>query len=188
MKYGIISYIGLIISIIIILLSLFGPWYSISLSAIGRQGNVDMSLTHIKSNIVGQEQIVTYEDFKDATTIIGVNADELDIFAHIRSIVITSLLFAIIGLIIILLIHFISIQQELIRISGLIFCILVFILGFIACIYLMAGVFHEGESFWFNQIILGVEVTGRPGYAWYLMFTASVIALTSSIPLIKKNT
>ena len=183
MKYGMISYIGMIIIIIIILLSLFGPWYSISLSAIGRSGNVDMSLTHINSDIVGQEQRITYKDFKDAASIIGINANELDIFTHIRSIVITSLLCAIIGLIIILLIHFISIQLELVRIAGLIFFILVFVLGFIACTYLMAGVFHEGESFWFNQIILGVEVNGGPGYAWYLMFTTTVIALISSIPL-----
>lgn len=188
MKYRLVYFIGMIFTFIIILFSLFGPWYSISLSAVGRTGTVDMTLNNMVSKIGGEKQIIAYEDFKEVTSIVGVNADELDIFKDIRTIVTTALFFTIIGIIVILWLQFVSVTPEIMRILGIFFCIIVFLLGFIACMYLMAGVFHEGESFYFTKIILGVEVTGGPGYGWFLMLTASIIALISSIPLIKKQT
>ena len=62
---------------------------------------------------------------------------------------------------------------------GGIFGILTFIFALIAPIYFMT---HEGFAtlgFWNDY--------GGPGYGWYLMLIAAIIALISSIPLFKKQ-
>jgi hypothetical protein len=64
---------------------------------------------------------------------------------------------------------------------GGIFGILTFILALIAPLYFMTSAFLESYGnigFW-NEF-------GGPGYAWYLMIIAAIIALISSVPLFKK--
>jgi hypothetical protein len=187
MKYGIISYIGMIFTFLIILLSLFGPWYNLTLSALVKTENVDMSLTHIRSYIGNKEQLITYDNFKDVTSIVGINTDKLDIFKDIRTMVVISLFLTVIGIIVILWLQFISIKPEILRYFGIILCLIVFLINLIACLYFMAGVFHEGDGFWFTKTILGIKVTGSPAYGWFFLLITSFVSLISSIPLAKKQ-
>jgi hypothetical protein len=83
---------------------------------------------------------------------------------------------------------------------GSIFGVITFIFLILAPIYFMTAFnigimrkFTEGSvlgtdiGFWFNAKILGNEFSIGPGYAWYLIIFAGILALIGSIPMIKKT-
>lgn len=185
MRKGGVALIGMILALVFILVAFYGPWYSVSMSIMDQEGSVEMTLTQMVSKFAGQEQTITYEDAK-TSSVSGLNTDALDVFSNTMYIVIIALICAIIGVIGILGHFFSSGKSNKPKLLGGIFGVLVFILGLVAIIYFMTGGFYESD-FWFSQNIMGTEMSGGPGYAWYLVLIAAIIALISSIPLFKKQ-
>jgi putative copper export protein len=68
------------------------------------------------------------------------------------------------------------------------FGFLTFLLALVPALYVMTTGFSENSSdFWFSQSVLGVAITGSPGYAWYLMIVVAIIALISAVAILLKK-
>ena len=185
MRKDIVTLIGMILTLAFILIAFYGPWYSVNMSFAGQEGSVEMTLTQMVSKFYSQVQTITYEEAK-TSSVTGLNTDKLDIFSNTMYIVIIALIFAFIGLVSIIGYLYSSTKSDKFKLFIGIFGILVCILGLIATIYFMTSGFYESD-FWFSQSMTGAEMSGGPGYAWYLMLIAAIIALISSILLFKKQ-
>jgi hypothetical protein len=183
MRKDAIALIGMILTLIFILIAFYGTWYSIRMSVMGQEGSIEMTLTQM---VYGEmEQAITYEEAK-ASSVPGLNTDQLDVFSNTMYIVIIALFFAFIGVLSHIGHIYKLVKSDILKLLGGIFGILVFILGIVAVIYFMTSGFYETD-FWFSQTLMGTEMYGEPGYAWYLMIIAAIIALISSIPLFTKQ-
>jgi hypothetical protein len=49
------------------------------------------------------------------------------------------------------------------------------------------GFAENSNGFWFSQSVLGVTVSGGPGYAWYLMMVVAIIAVISAVAILLKK-
>jgi hypothetical protein len=59
----------------------------------------------------------------------------------------------------------------------------------IPVVYVMNTKFAENiNGFWFKESVLGVTVMGGPGYAWYLMVAAAIIAFVCAVAFLMKKT
>jgi uncharacterized membrane protein required for colicin V production len=68
------------------------------------------------------------------------------------------------------------------------FGFLTFLLALVPVLYAMTAGFSENSNdFWFSQSVLGIAITGGPGYSWYLMIVVSVIVLISSASILFKK-
>ena len=144
-----------------------------------------MTLTQMVQKFAGQEQTIVYQEAKNSSIAV-LNSDQLDVFSNTMYLVIIALIFAFIGMLSILGHLYRLTKSDKLKLLGGVFGILVFILGFVAIIYFMTGGFIDAD-FWFSQTDMGSEMLGGPGYAWYLMIIAAIIALISSIPLFTKQ-
>ena len=181
-----VALIGMILALIFILIAFYGTWYNITMSVMGQEGSTELTLTQMVSRFGDIEQTITYEEAK-TSSVAGLNTDQLDVFSNTMYIVIIALIFAFVGVLSYIGHLYSLVKSDKLKQLGGIFGILVFILGLVAIIYFMVSGFYETD-FWFSQNLMGSEMSGGPGYAWYLMIIAAIIALISSIPLfIKKD-
>jgi hypothetical protein len=165
MKKEMIPLIGMILALVLIIVALVGPWYSMSFMGMG--GNFYLT----KAEMAGTT--VPYDDTM---------GDAKASFDNTMYITMVALIFAIIAIIGILGAQFNLGKPDKMRMLAAIFGILTFILAIIAPIYFMTSGFGEVlniNDFW-NEL-------AGPGYAWYLMIVAAIIALIASIPLLKKQ-
>lgn len=171
MKKGGVTLIGMIVALVFILIGFFGPWYTLSIMG------VDASYGLTSAEIAG----VSYS-YGEQESQMG---DAKGIFDNTMYMTIIALIFAIIAIIGILGAAFNFGNPNTMGKIGGIFGILTFLLAIIAPLYFMtSGLLDSLESgmeigFW-NEL-------GGPGYAWYLMIIAAIIALISSIPMFKKQ-
>lgn len=185
MRKDIVTLIGMILTLAFILIAFYGPWYSVNMSFAGQEVSVEMTLTQMVSKFDSQVQTITYEEAK-TSSVYGLNTEELDIFSNTMYIVIIALIFTLIGLVSIIIYFYSSTKSDKFKQFIGIFGVLAFILGLVATIYFMTSGFYETD-FWFSQDIMGSKMSSGPGYAWYVMLIAAIIALISSIPLFKKQ-
>jgi uncharacterized membrane protein len=185
MRKDAIALIGMFLTLIFILIAFYGTWYSVSMSVMTQDGSLEMTLHQMVSRFGDIEQTITYEEAK-TSSFTGLNTDQLDVFSNTMYIVIIALFFAFIGVLSHIGHIYRLVKSDKLKLLGGIFGILVFIFGVVAVIYFMTSGFYETD-FWFSQTLMGTEMTGGPGYAWYLMIIAAIIALISSIPLFTKQ-
>lgn len=190
MKKGILAFIGMILALVLIIVALIGPWYSISLTTMGQDGSVDMTLSQMTVKIMGMEQTMNYNkvaETSSATTGMPVDTDSLDVFTNTMYITLVALIVGILTVALLALQVFAN-KQNMKKLA-MIFGIVTFAMAIIAIIYFMTNSITGGEyGFWFsesiNQMGMNMDMSGGPGFSWYLMLVAGIISLISSIMLL----
>lgn len=168
MRKGGTALVGMILTLVFILIGFFGSWYTISFAGI------DANYFLTKAEMGGMTI-----DYGDIGSQMG---DAKGIFDNTMYMTVIALIFAIIALIGILGVVFNFGNINTMSKVGGIFGILTFILAIVAPLYFMTSAFLESYGdvgFWSEY--------GGPGYAWYLMIIAAIIAMISSVPLFKKK-
>jgi len=186
MRSGVVALIGMVLALVFILIAFFGPWYSFSYSmGILGEGYADFGLTGVTAKMGDETKSISYDEAESLSTA-GVDTDALGVFDHTLYITILALIFCIIALIGILMVW--SNGTKMMQNVGMIGGIITFVFMLVAVIYFMISSFIEGDvGFWFSESIMGMEMSGGPGYAWYLMLVGAIIALVSSIMLFIKK-
>lgn len=191
MKREVYALISMIIVLILILISFFTPWYSSRSSFLGN--NVASSDIYLDRTTMGDYSISHGEregaEYVTATLVITIIA------------LITSIL-TLVG---ILGIHQKFGNVKKMRLIGISFGIVTFILVITAIFYFMMGTINVIQTakdmyydtgqiplggsnpyFWMNLNVEGMEISAGPGIAWYLMIVAGLIALVSTALLVRK--
>jgi len=164
------AFIGMIITLVLILVAFFGPWYG------GESNSVESyaSLTEWTMKGGGMETTMKISEMGD---------DDVEgVFNNTYYMSIAALIFAILALIGTLGLFFNFGPANTMKWLAFTFGMLTFIFALIAALYFMAalpGATDTGEGFWNDN-------TG-PAYGWYLMLVAGIIGLVFSLPLLKKE-
>jgi len=162
MRKGDTALIGMILALVFIIVGLIGPWYSFSF--LGISGSFGLFGAEIGGISTGYDQMGVYD------------RGPIDI---IKFLTVIACIFTIIVIIAILGIKYNFGNVNTMSLIGGIFGIFTFLFSIIAVIYFM--VLDTWESIGFLSKI------GGPGYAWYMMIIAAIIALISSMTLFKKT-
>jgi hypothetical protein len=192
MKKGMIALIGMFVALVFIVVAFFGPWYTMnvnsSISGAEMDYNVGMFLTKMEMKGMGQDVSISYADAKSQAAATGVNTDSFKIIDYTMYLTMGAIITAILALIGILGFVFNFGNANKMRMLGVIFGVIAFILAIAAPLYFMTTSFTQGNyGFWFSQTITGMNVSGGPGFAWYLMIVAAIIALVASIAMLLKK-
>jgi len=198
--------VGTFVVTALIIIAIFAPWYSASLemSALGERIyiNADLSLIGFGASTnfpgMGGGGSWGYYDIPETEEASMVRENVLSIFNTTLYIVIGALITAILALIGVLGIKFHFGNLDKMRRLGTIFSVVTFIIALGACIYFMISLTgrmtdaagNKIFSFWYSTAvtIFGTDMSMSigPGYAWYLMIVASVVALISLVFIFKK--
>jgi len=209
MDKKIIGLVGIIIAMVLIFVAFFMPIYSYStsmdteeLSGFGSffedfdvDYNMYLTKMEVKGSIWGMDMTNT-TSYSDAEGQFPAKS----VFDNTFYLWIITLILAIVSLI-----GFIALyltKKNVMKKIALVFGILAFVFALIVPLYFMVGFndfidnqyesylsMSEAEdtgfeySFWFSASENGMEASGGPGIAWYIMFIAGIIALISSIML-----
>ncbi|MCX6667563.1 MAG: hypothetical protein NTV74_04910 [Euryarchaeota archaeon] len=200
MKKGIIALIGMIVALVFIIVALIGPWYVVSTkSTLGTteyKTDATMSLTSTTATSGGVTQTVSHADTRKAMEAAGVDTGIYDIFNIAFYLTIFALIVAILALVFMLGHVFNFGKPNMMNKLGMIFGIITFILALVAVVYFMVAVPGENSTktadgkdigFWYSTSESGLSASVGPGYAWYLMLVASIIALIASIAMLLKK-
>ena len=189
MRKGIVSLFCMIVVLFFIVMSMVGPWYG--MSAVSYE--VSMSLTSSTSTISGETVTTSYSDArKMAETNLGADISMIEIFDITFYLVIFVLVIAILALIFFVGYFFNSAKQGVIKKLAVMFGVITFILTLVSVFYFMFAFISkmntfsnmqgiQNVGFWYSYSISGVDLFMGPGFAWYLMLTAGVVALISVI-------
>jgi ABC-type multidrug transport system fused ATPase/permease subunit len=194
MKKGMIAFIGMIIGLVLLLLALFGPWYTVGVNGSYMGVSMDYSMNFfltkmdMQGTAMGQSMTrsMSYADARESGQLTGVNTDSFAVIDNIMYLTIIAILCAIIAVIGML--FFIMKNSKTMRLLGVVFSFLTFLFALIAPLYFMTTAFiSENSGFWFSQNILGMDMSGQPAFAWYLMIVAAIIALIASVTMLLKK-
>ena len=194
MKKGMIAVIGMIITLVFLLVAFFGPWYTVGVNGSYMGVSMDYSMSFfltkmdMQGTAMGQSMTrsMSYAEARESGQLTGVNTDSFAVIDNIMYLTIIAILCAVIAVICML--FFIMKNGKTIRLLGVVFGFLTFLFALIAPLYFMTAAFiSENAGFWFSQNILGMDMSGQPGFAWYLMIVAAIIALISSVAMLLKK-
>jgi hypothetical protein len=210
MRKGLVALIGMTIGLVLLLVSFMGPWYTIH--ATGLLGTAEysaqFSLTQmqLQRNIGGQD-ITLSMDYADAKMNVEGTAVNVESFAMIEEamyLTILALVMMLLAIVFKIAFVFEKGHPRMMIIGGGLFGVLTFLFTILPALYFMNTKFVENISgFWFKVSILGIVITGGPGYAWYLMIIVAAITvvctgsilvkranpkMTNENPLLPKNT
>ncbi len=203
---GIISTIIVIIIIFMIIFSFFLPWYSVDFEYKEEdyfsKSNTDYYLTKLSWESKGSDDFDVSENYDYEELRNYSNAEEiLEPFDNAKIFSILLLVFSIICLIFNLVYLSKTVNPKAFRITGEIFCVIIFIFSLIA-VFLFAYQITEnletmvgggsiGEvknaGFWFSKSEGGYSISSGPGLSWYFMFISGILSIIASIFLFKKG-
>lgn len=195
MRKGIIACVGMIIGLMLLLVTFFGPWYTIQGSgSLGADYNIKFFLSHLEAKGTFMGNILSlsmsYAEASVNTENIGVNTNSFAVIDMAMRLTIIAIVSAVISVIGMLAFVFQKGKSRSMKYLGGGFGMLTFVLVLVPAVYFMStGFAQDNNSFWFTETVLGVTLSGGPGYAWYLMIVTSIVALISSAAfLVKKIT
>jgi len=190
MKKEMVSVIGITISFLLLLIAIFLPWYSSSLSVEGSQFTSDIYLDKSVMNSPITGEIV--QEHSDG--------EGVDYIFNTMYIMILTLLIAIISCTIIFVYYFKHLDISKLKVLIIVTGVGTLIFSILTVYYFMAGVLDtiktsktayiaiSGQDlgdldigFWWSTTINGAEISAGPGWAWYLVIFAGIIALVSSL-------
>jgi hypothetical protein len=190
MQKGIGAFAGMIIGLILIVVAFLGPWYTLEgTGTFGAEYNVGFYLSRIeaKGSIAGQDIFFStgYDQAKENAQMIGVNTQSFTVMetaGYLTLFAMATALIALIGMAaFVLRLGTPKIMKYIGGGFGLVTCLL----ALVPTVYTMTTGFSESSTgFWFSDQVLGVTITGGPGYAWYVMLLVAVITLISSVVLL----
>jgi len=194
MRKGVVAFGGMIAALVVLVVAFMGPWYAMNVSgSFGINGHVSFYLTRMEaSGTFGNQDLsvsVGYADAKQDAQTAGVNTDSFTVIENAMYLTFFAIIFSILALIGMAAFVFQSGTPRIMKYFGGVFALLAFVLAIIPVFYVMNTNFSEEISgFWFSQTILGVTVAGNPGYAWYLMIVAAVLAVICGVAFLVKKT
>lgn len=187
---------GMIVTLTFIIIAFFGPWYNMdvesSIPGTEMAYSVGMYLTkmEMKGTIMTKDisMSISYADAKDQAQTAGINTDSFKIIDYVNYLMIGMIITAILALAGMSGYVFNFGKANTMKMIGFTFGFITFILAMIAPIYFMNNSFTQGNyGFWFSQTIVGIKMSAGPGFAWYLMIVAAIIAFISSVAMLLKN-
>jgi hypothetical protein len=194
MRKGVVSFGGMIVGLVLLVVAFMGPWYTMNLSgALGIDGHAEFYLTRmeIKGTFFNNQDLsisVGYADAKENAQSVGANTDSFTIIENAMYLTLFAMVTNLIALIGIAAFVFRLGTPKIMKYLGGGFALLTFVLALAPALYVMNTKFAENTSgFWFSQSLIGVTVTGGPGYGWYLMIVVAIIALICGIAILVKK-
>ena len=193
MRKGIVAFGGMIVGLVLLIVTFMGPWYTMNATgALGVDYNVGFYLTRMeaKGTINNQDFSLSigYTEAKENAQSVGVNTESFTVIETAMYLTFFAMVTALIAVIGIAAFVFRLGTLRIMKYIGGGFGILTGLLALIPAVYVMNTKFAENISgFWFNQSVLGVTVTGGPGYAWYLMIVVATIAVISAAAILLKK-
>lgn len=184
MRKGLVVLIGMIVGLVLLLVSFMGPWYTIKATGFfgTSEYSAQFSLTQMQlQRNVGGQDIMLSMDYADAKMNVGGTAVNVESFAMIETamyLTILALVMMVLAIAFMAALVFEKGNSRMMKYGGGLFGILTFVLTLLPALYFMNTKFVENISgFWFEVSILGITITGGPGYAWYLMILVAVITV-----------
>ena len=193
MRKGIVACASMIFGLILLFVAFLGPWYTINGSgALGVNYNVGFYLTKMeaKGTIPGQDisLSMSYTDVKENAQMVGVNIESFAVINTAMYLTLCAIITALIAVIGIIAFIFNKGKPKTMKWLGGGFGFLTFFLALVPALYVMSTGFAENSNgFWFSQSVLGVTVSGGPGYAWYLMMVVAIISVISAVAILLKK-
>lgn len=207
MKKTMLPLILIIIGLIIIILSYFGPWYTLSINytLLGMQANYNqqiyLSSIELSGNAVGFD--FTQTILLDAMEIEGISKDYIDFLQNVKTLTLISIITCILGFIGIAATLFNFGEKIHMKKIGIIFGIITFCLTILTIIYFVIGwtnieitlqqninnffekigiinPYDTHLGFWYTNVKNGNTFSIGPGYAWYLMIITGVLSWLSA--------
>ena len=192
MKKGIMALIGMIVALVFIIVALVGPWYGMSMKYGSTESTASMSLTATTATLGGTTTTTSYADAKKTASDTGIYG----IFDTTLYLTIFALIVAILALVFLLGHVFNFGKPKMMKNLAMLFGIITFIIAFVAVFYFMIAVPGENTTktaeggdmgFWYSTSVSGTSLSVGPGFAWYLMLIAGIIALIASIAMLLKK-
>ncbi len=193
MRKGIVACAGMTLALVLLVVAFLGPWYTINGSgALGVNYNVGFYLTKMeaKGTIPGQDisLSMSYTDVKENAQMVGVNIESFAVINTAMYLTLCAIITALIAVIGIIAFIFNKGKPKTMKWLGGGFGFLTFFLALVPALYVMSTGFAENSNgFWFSQSVLGVTVSGGPGYAWYLMMVVAIISVISAVEILLKK-
>jgi len=193
MRKGGVACASMIFGLILLFVAFLGPWYTINGSgALGVNYNVGFYLTKMeaKGTIPGQDisLSMSYTDVKENAQMVGVNIESFAVINTAMYLTLCAIITALIAVIGIIAFIFNKGKPKTMKWLGGGFGFLTFFLALVPALYVMSTGFAENSNgFWFSQSVLGVTVSGGPGYAWYLMMVVAIISVISAVEILLKK-
>lgn len=188
-----VTIIGMILTLVLIIVAIITPWYTISMnmSIMGTTTEMDSNLylTRMESTTTAGGETQTQSlPYSEVTGIIS--SDKLDVFTNTLYIVIITLIISVISIVAIFLQ---STKPKMKTIAGIL-TVLTFIFAILSIIYFYTAGFIDTSSmgaenvgFWYSTTVMGMNMTLGPGIGWYLMIIAGIIAIFPTILMFKKT-
>ena len=188
MRKGIAICVGMIGGLVLLIAGFLGPWYGIHATGIlGAEYQAHLFLTKMELKAEGQDIFVSLSYAEAKTNAENMNMN-VESFTTIETGLYLSLLAMVTAILTILFIYayvFEKGRPTRMKFSGGVFAFLTFLLTFFPALYFMNTEFvKNSDGFWFNLSILGMTITGGPGYAWYLMIVVAVLSLVCTVVLL----
>ena len=184
----------MICGLVFLFLSFLGPWYTINATGIlGADYHVGLYLTQMDlQRIIGNQEVSLSLDYTDAEMYmhdINVNVESFALIETAMYLTLLALGTAVTAIGVITAFILEKRKQRTMIFGGVFFSLMTFLLTLVLALYFMTGDFVENTSdFWFSFTALGINVSGGPGYAWYLMFVVAVLAVISAVILLFMKT
>ncbi len=193
MQKGVVSFCGMIVGLVLLVVAFMGPWYAMNMSgALGIDSDVKFYLMRMEvKGILNNQDLsisVGYADAKENAQSVGVNIESFTIIETAMYLSFFAMVTNLISLIGIAAFVFRLGTPKIMKYLGGGFALLTFVLALVPTLYVMNTKFSENISgFWFSQSAYGVTVAGGPGYAWYLMIVVAIIVLICGIAILLKK-
>ena len=193
MRKGIIALSGMVVGLVLLVLAFFGPWYMINATGfLQTDYSAGFYLNHMElQRNVGSQEILLSMDYADAKMNVEGTAVNVDSFTMVETamyLTMLAILMAVIAIIFMAAFVFEKGNPILMKLGGGLFAALTFLLTLLPAVYFMNTEFVENISgFWFGMTILNIEITGSPGYAWYLMIIVAIIAVICAAAILLKK-
>ena len=193
MRKGVVSFSGLIVGLVLLVVAFMGPWYAMNLSgALGMDGHVEFYLTNMEAkgvfNNLDLSIAAGYAEVKENAQSIGVNTESFTIIENAMYLTFFAMVTNFIAIIGTAAFVFRLGTPKIMKYVGGGFALLTFVLALAPALYVMNTKFAENISgFWFSQSAFGVTITGEPGYAWYLMIVVAIIVLICGVAILVKK-
>jgi len=193
MRKGIIACSGMIAGLVLIIIALFGSWYGIhGGGALGTDYSVNMFLTHMEmqGTVAGQtiSYSLRYADAANYANTAGIDADSFAVINNAMFLSVAACITAVIAVIGMVGFVLQKGSHQAMKYLGGGFGVITFLLTLLPALYfMMTGFSRNSGAFWFSETMMGMELTGGPAYAWYLMIVAAIIALIASVAILLKK-
>lgn len=202
MKKGLIAFVGMVLTLVLLVVVFLGPWYTIAGNGgalgVNYNYNIELFLTHMdtQGTFLGQEvsTSLSYAEARENAQQTGVNSDSFTVIDNVMILSVLAVLCAFIAVLCTGVFVFTSKKSHLMKYLGSGFGLFTCILCFVAILYFMSAAYTANNyGFWFsttaNIFGISLDLMGGPGYVWYIMIIAAVVAVISAgAILIKKIT